>query len=223
MDKVARLPTEDRAALFGETGAGRGVADTIIEKDFWVCWSLRRLFGLPKGTTATLIFKGGTSLSKAFEAIHRFSEDIDLSFDRTELGYTGDRDPEKAGISRKQAARLIDDLVSDVERHIAEKLLPALRAAIVEQLGEPTNDAWSLEIDSGDAQTVNFHYPTALPSLDYDGMAYITPRVKLEFGARGDPWPTEEKIIRPYAAEDYPDFFAKPDTSVTVLSARRTF
>jgi hypothetical protein len=114
-------------------------------------------------------------------------------------------------------------LVSDVERHIAEKLLPALRAAIVEQLGEPTNDAWSLEIDSGDAQTVNFHYPTALPTLDYDGMAYITPRVKLEFGARGDPWPTEEKIIRPYAAEDYPDFFAKPDTSVTVLSARRTF
>ena len=66
MDDVARLPTDDRAALFGETGAGRGVANTIIEKDFWVCWSLKRLFGLPKGTTATLVFKGGTSLSKAF-------------------------------------------------------------------------------------------------------------------------------------------------------------
>lgn len=47
MDKVARLPADDRAALFGETGAGRGVADTIIEKDFWVCWTLKRLFGLP--------------------------------------------------------------------------------------------------------------------------------------------------------------------------------
>ena len=106
MDKVARLPAEDRAALLWETGAGRGVADTIIEKDFWVCWTLRRLFGLPQGTTATLVFKGGTSLSKAFGAIRRFSEDIDLSFDRVELGYTGDRDPEKEGISRKQAARL---------------------------------------------------------------------------------------------------------------------
>lgn len=223
MDDVARLPADDRAALFGETGAGRGVADTIIEKDFWVCWSLRRLFGLPQGTTASLVFKGGTSLSKAFSAIRRFSEDIDLSFDRTELGYTGDRDPEKEGISRKQAARLIDDLVSDVERHIAEKLIPALRAAIIEQLGEPTNGEWSLEIDVGDAQTVNFHYPTALPADEYEGMAYITPRVKFELGARGDPWPTEEKVIRPYAAEDYPDFFTNPDTSVIVLSSRRTF
>ncbi len=223
MDDVARLPANERAALFGETGAGRGVADTIIEKDFWVCWSLKRLFGLPKGTTATLVFKGGTSLSKAFNAIRRFSEDIDLSFDRAELGYTGERDPEREGISRKHAARLIDDLVSDVERHIAEKLLPALRAAIVGQLGEPTNGEWSLEVDDGDTQTVNFHYPTALPAAEYEGMAYITPRVKFELGARGDPWPTEEKVIRPYAADDYPDFFADPDTSVTVLSARRTF
>lgn len=139
MDKVELLPADDRAALFGETGARRGVADTIIEKDFWVCWSLRRLFGLAKGTTASLVFKGGTSLSKAFGAIRRFSEDIDLSFDRAELGYIGDRDPEKEGISRKQADRLIVDLVSDVERHIAEKLLPALRAGIVDQLGEPAN------------------------------------------------------------------------------------
>ncbi len=223
MDDVARLPADDRAAIFGESGAGRGVADTIIEKDFWVCWSLRRLFGLPKGTTASLVFKGGTSLSKAFSAIRRFSEDIDLSFDRTELGYVGDRDPEKVGISRKRAAGLIDDLVSDVERHIAEKLLPALRAAIVEQLGEATNGEWSLEVDADDAQTVNFHYPTALPAAEYEGMAYITPRVKLELGARGDPWPTEEKVIRPYAADDFPDFFGSPDTSVTVLSARRTF
>jgi hypothetical protein len=223
MDKVARLPAGDRGALFGETGAGRGVANTIIEKDFWVCWCLKRLFGLPKGTTASLVFKGGTSLSKAFGAIRRFSEDIDLSFDRAELGYTGDRDPEREEISKKQAARLIDELVDDVTRHIAEKLVPALRAAIVEQIGDPVNGEWSLEIDASDAQTVNFHYPTALPTTEYEGMAYITPRVKLELGARGDPWPTDVKIIRPYAADDYSALFEDPDTSVIVLSARRTF
>ncbi|KQW61074.1 MULTISPECIES: nucleotidyl transferase AbiEii/AbiGii toxin family protein [Ensifer] len=223
MDKVALLPATDRAALFGETGAGRGVADTIIEKDFWVCWTLKRLFGLQGKDAATLVFKGGTSLSKAFGAIRRFSEDIDLSFDRADLGYVGDRDPEKEGISRKKAAQLIQDLVGDVEAHIAEKLLPALRAAITEQLGEPTDGAWSLEIDAGDAQNVNFHYPTALPTAEYEGMAYITPRVKLELGARGDPWPTEQKVMRPYAAEDYPDFFENPDAAVTVLAAQRTF
>lgn len=78
--------------MFGETGAGRGVANTIIEKDFWVWWTLKRLFGLPEKGIATLVFKGGTSLSKAFGAIRRFSEDIDLSFHRADLGYIGDRD-----------------------------------------------------------------------------------------------------------------------------------
>ncbi|WP_107676627.1 nucleotidyl transferase AbiEii/AbiGii toxin family protein [Agrobacterium sp. LAD9] len=223
MDKVALLPAGDRAALFGETGADRGVADTIIEKDFWVCWTLKRLFGLQQKDTATLVFKGGTSLSKAFGAIRRFSEDIDLSFDRADLGYTGDRDPEGEGISKKKADKLIEALVTDVEQHIAEKLLPALRAAIVEQLGEPTKGEWSLEFDAADAQTVNFHYPTALAAAEYEGMAYITPRVKLELGARGDPWPTEERVIRSYAAEDYPGFFEDTETTVTVLSAQRTF
>ncbi|MCZ7497427.1 nucleotidyl transferase AbiEii/AbiGii toxin family protein (plasmid) [Aminobacter sp. SR38] len=223
MDRVALLPADDRAALFGETGALRGVDNTIVEKDFWVCWTLKRLFGLQKQDAATLVFKGGTSLSKAFGAIRRFSEDIDLSFDRAELGYTGDRDPEKEGISKKQANKLIEALVSDVERHIAEKLLPALRSAIVEQLGEPSEGKWSLEIDANDAQTVNFHYPPALASSEYESMAYITPRVKLELGARGDPWPTEQKFIHPYAAEDFPDFFKDPECTVTVLSAQRTF
>lgn len=223
MDRVALLPIDDRAALFGETGAVRGVANTIIEKDFWVCWTLKRLFGLQEKNAATLVFKGGTSLSKAFGAIRRFSEDIDLSFDRTELGYSGDRDPEKDGISKKQANKLIDALVSDVERHIAEKLLPSLRSAIVEQLGEQAKGKWSLELDANDAQTVNFHYPTALPTSAYEGMAYITPRVKLELGARGDPWPIERKVIRPYAAVDFPGFFKEPECTVTVLSAQRTF
>ncbi|WP_405049178.1 MULTISPECIES: hypothetical protein [unclassified Rhizobium] len=83
MDKVALLPADDRAALFGETGAGRGVTNTIIEKDFWVCWTLKRLFGLQQKDTATLVFKGGTSLSKAF-----------------------------GGISKKKAEKLIEALVS---------------------------------------------------------------------------------------------------------------
>lgn len=222
MDKAAILPTSDRAALFGETGAGRGVANTIIEKDFWVCWTLKRLFVLPEKDATSLVFKGGTSLSKAFGAIRRFSEDIDLSLHRADLGYTGDRDPEKQGISKKQSNKLIDALVRDVEWHIANKLVPALRSAITAHLGE-SRGVWSLEIDGSDPQTVNFHYPTALPAFEYDGMAYISPRVRLELGARGDPWPTEQRIIRPYAAEDYPDFFEEPEHAIPVLSATRTF
>jgi hypothetical protein len=223
MDKVALLPARDRAALFGETAARRGVANTIIEKDFWVCWTLKQLFGLQRDDAPTLVLKGGTSLSKAFDAIRRFSEDIDLSFDRADLGYSGDRDPEKEGISKKQSARLIEQLMHDVEGHIADRLLPALRTAIAGQLGQQTDGEWSLEIDAQDPQSLNFRYPPAFPRADYQRMTYISPRVKLELGARGDPWPTERKSIRPYAAEDFPDFFEAPECSVTVLSARRTF
>lgn len=223
MDKVARLPAADRAALFGETGASRGVANTIIEKDFWVCWTLRRIFSLPKGPTASLVFKGGTSLSKAFNAIRRFSEDIDLSFDRAELGYAGERDPEREGLGKNKAAKLIDDLVRDVEAHITNQLLPALQSAFVKELGDPSAGGWSLLIDPDDPQTLNFHYPAAFATSEYAGMSYITPRVKLELGARGDPWPTEEKVIRPYTAEDFPAFFENTETAVRVLSARRTF
>ena len=223
MDKVANLPIRDRAALFSESAAGRGIADMIIEKDFWVCWTLRRLFTLPTGTAATFVFKGGTSLSKAFGAIRRFSEDIDLSFDRAELGNTEDRDPMREGISKKEAERRVDAVEASVRSHITEKLFPALQDAIIAQLGEPAQAGWSLEIDAADAQTVNFRYPPALADEAYGDLRYITPRVKLELGARGDPWPTQDKVIRPYASEDYPDFFEDPDCAVTVLAARRTF
>jgi hypothetical protein len=223
MDKVAVSKRSDRSALFGQAGAARGVDNTIIEKDFWVCWTLKRLFELQSENAPTLVFKGGTSLSKAFGAIRRFSEDIDLSFDRTDLGYTGERDPEKEGLSRKAAGKLIDALLADTEKHIADSVLSALQNAIALQLGTSDDGKWSLEIDGNDPQTLNFHYPTALSAREYEGMAYITPRVKLEFGARGDPWPTEQRTIRPYAADDFPDFFEDPDCTVTVLSARRTF
>lgn len=223
MDSVATSPKADRQALFGETGAALGITNTIAEKDFWVCWSLKRLFELQKDGVPTLVFKGGTSLSKAFGAIHRFSEDIDLSFDRADLGYTGDRDPEQEGLSRKAADKLIDALKADVEAYIRDKLFPALRQAIAAHLGEPDVGGWTLEIDAADPQTVIFHYPTSLTEDDYADMTYVTPRVKLEFGARGDPWPTEERAIQSYAAEEFPDFFEDPTCTVTVLSAARTF
>jgi len=74
MDRFAARPPEDRRLLLGETAARLGVADAIIEKDFWACWTLKHLFGLPD--PPTLLFKGGTSLSKAHDLIRRFSEDM---------------------------------------------------------------------------------------------------------------------------------------------------
>ena len=91
MDDIVRLPSVDRADLFSATAGRRRLRQEIIEKDFWVCWSLMRLFLFPE-PPAALLFKGGTSHSKVFHAIERFSEDVDLSFNHANLGFGGDND-----------------------------------------------------------------------------------------------------------------------------------
>lgn len=219
MDTIARWEPRDRADLFNEVGTARGLANPIIEKDFWVCWTLKRLF--VGEAFPGLVFKGGTSLSKGYGIIERFSEDIDLSFDRAALGYGGDKDPEQAG-SAKKAADLIEQLVAGVRAHIAGPFLTTLREAIAQQLG-PEDGQWSLTIDPQDPQTVNFCYPSSLTERDYAGIAYVNPVVRLELGARGDPWPAEKRVIQPYAAEERPELFEAPACDVDTLAVERTF
>src|SRR5208282_1556585 len=90
MDTFAKLKPTERQTYFEETASRRNSTTTAVEKDFWVCWTLKHLFaleGIPE-----LRFKGGTSLSKVFGLIDRFSEDIDISIDRAALGFSGERD-----------------------------------------------------------------------------------------------------------------------------------
>ena len=95
MDAIAVGSPEDRSALFLKTTETMepNVRPSVIEKDFWVCWTLSHLFKL-KGIP-DLVFKGGTSLSKAYGAIERFSEDIDITVSRDDLGFGDDKDPLK--------------------------------------------------------------------------------------------------------------------------------
>lgn len=76
MDVVASMPADDRAELFRLTGAQINMEGAFVEKDFWVCWTLGHLFAM-ESVRDVLIFKGGTTLSKIFKLIDRFSEDID--------------------------------------------------------------------------------------------------------------------------------------------------
>jgi hypothetical protein len=75
VDKVAILPIQDRRDLFKETAARRRLPAALIEKDFWVCWTLLQLYTIP-AFTGHIVFKGGTSLSKVFGAIPRGEYDI---------------------------------------------------------------------------------------------------------------------------------------------------
>lgn len=126
MDEVARLAPSDRADLFRAAAETLGYSPAIVEKDFWVCWTLRRVFALPD-PPADILFKGGTSLSKAFGVLDRFSEDIDLVLDRHGLGFTAERDPASPELSRKKRQSLIKELQHACQTAVWDALLPRRR------------------------------------------------------------------------------------------------
>ena len=92
------LPTDERRLYIDQAAIRRNLSPVVLEKDFWVCWLLGLLFG--SEFAGSLVFKGGTSLSKIFHSINRFSEDIDLAVDYAALGFTGARDPRKEGFRK---------------------------------------------------------------------------------------------------------------------------
>lgn len=218
MDGVLQLSQQQRLELFEQTAQQTGIEAVIVEKDFWVCWTLHELFHLPQ-IGERLIFKGGTSLSKVFKVIERFSEDIDVSIDRTFLGFGGVNEPE-AGASNKEKQRRIEALRTACQQKIATVLHPALDAAIKAKVR--ANDQWSLRLDEEDPdqQTLLFDYPS---SFAPDAVGYVRRAVKIELGARADHWPCETKPVTPFVAEAFPKGFKEPSCAVKVLAVERTF
>lgn len=218
MDDFAKSNSDERREGFVQAAAARQMTPLIVEKDFWVCWTLKALFELqPLGDH--LIFKGGTSLSKAFRVIERFSEDIDISIDRGFLGFSGANEPE-AGGSNKEKQRRIAALKTACQEKIAGNLLPALGSAIRSKL--PPDEGWSLQPDAEDPdqQTLLFQYPS---SFEPDQPGYVRRMVKIELGARADHWPSESRTITPYVADAFPAVFKRSGCAVKVLSVERTF
>lgn len=210
------LARPDLVQLLQEAETVTGIKALMIEKDAWVCWTLRQLFALPDAR-AHFIFKGGTSLSKVWKVIHRFSEDIDISLSREWLGFTGERDPETAA-SRKQRARLLDELSAACAAKLRTEVAPALQARFTAVLG-PTG--WSLTVAPDDAQTLLFAYPTVLATDP--GAGYVRPLVRIECGARSDRWPVTEQSLTSYIAEAFPAAFPDAAFRVPVLDIERTF
>lgn len=85
MIEFLRMDKNRRRQVISQTGARKNLPDVAVEKDFWVCWTLEKLFST-NPFADHLTFKGGTSLSKGWKLIDRFSEDIDIVIDRRILG-----------------------------------------------------------------------------------------------------------------------------------------
>jgi hypothetical protein len=223
VDEVILLPASERAALFQETAARKSVSSVIaMEKDFWVCWMLRLVFLPP--VVEGMVFKGGTSLSKVYGAINRFSEDVDLSIPRQSLGFSGDHDVH-AGLSKTKRRDLLKDMKDACEGLVSGKLRDVLHERIANAfaIAGELRDTWSVDLATNDAGTLLFSYPPSLSADAYGVGGYIRPVIRLEFGGRNEVWPAEVRTIRPYCLEAFPDLSANPSCEVNVLAAERTF
>ena len=204
MDKVANLPAKDRQALFGETANAMRTTAAIIEKDFWVVWVLYKVFA-NASLARVLKFKGGTSLSKAFHLIGRFSEDIDLILDWCEVV----KDDPHAERSKTQQQKFNEATNTEAISYIAQVLLPQVQACV--------GDLCVCKIDASNPQAINIQYPAAFKDT------YLRAEILLEIGPLASWLPSGSFAIEPYAAKHFPHVFEQPNCRVPTLLAERTF
>lgn len=210
MRKIALLPVKDREALFRNTASKIGVSEAVVEKDFWVCWMLDYLFHRSQWKVR-LAFKGGTSLSKSYGLIERFSEDIDLILDWRVLGY-GKNEPWLERSNTKQD--LFNKEVNErSEIFLQENFLPAFSEDLSCELCQPIE----CYIEAYDPQTVKFKYPNSFSDNA------LLQEIRLEIGALAAWTPAEPTEITPYAAQMYGHLFEQLSTKTRTVSPERTF
>ena len=194
-DKIMRADGKEQLGIYTATAIHLGTTPQNIEKDFWVCWTLDALFnGLVE--RPRLLFKGGTSLSKGFDLIKRFSEDIDITVFREDI----DRDKSVEELQkttttqRKKYLKAIRKACEEYIQNACLEQFSTIINAIAERNGLSTENFY-IEPDSNNNQTLLLHYPTATPTASEN---YIQKIVKIEAGAQSALDPNSTHIIRPY-------------------------
>ncbi len=211
MSKVfLQLPCDEQSKILRALGPTLSRAPSVLEKDVWVCWVLQHLFVMPD--RLPMAFKGGTSLSKVFNTIARFSEDVDITLDYR--GLDPSFDPFAVGVSKNQLKKFSEALQDFVRAHAQGVVAPYFRGVLVEQFGA---DACTVEA-SEDGERLRIHYATVRESKgDYVGNSVL-----VEFGGRNITEPNETHEIRPDIAGHLAELDF-PVAQVRVLSPARTF
>jgi hypothetical protein len=214
-----KRPASEQALFIRETAARRGVLPVMVEKDFWVSWILAVLFAHPE-FGGQLVFKGGTSLSKVFCVIERFSEDIDLSVSPAFLSIS-EESVERADSRNKRVERMKELEAACIER-VRDRFLPELERVAGEALGQPTGGVKWMEFQvdgTTHSPVVIFHYPSNEPS----GFDYLGRFVKVEFGSLTDQRPVGTHALRSWVAEEFPKQLEDFHCELVVLELERTF
>ena len=213
--QIGTAPARDRLDLFLAVANRLGAPVNHVEKDFWVCWTLNALYCERPSDGPRLLFKGGTSLSKAYGLIQRFSEDIDITVFRDDLDEPASVEELETLSGKKRRARL--DAIRDACRAY---VTGPLRRFLNEQLTDATDGIGRIEIDGADpdGQTLLVWYPEIEPRDE----TYVQPAVRIESGAKSALDPHRTVSIRPYIAEDTVGLDLTVH-GVTTIDAARTF
>lgn len=204
------LSQQDQREVLEQVRAKTDRPTHLLEKDVWVVWTLGALFESP--LAADLTFKGGTSLSKAYKVIDRFSEDIDLTYDIRRLINDLTCGDGALPTSRSQANKWTKAVRDRLPNWIATGVRPVLEAA----LARDRLDA-KLEIGGADSDKLLLRYPAVK-----HGTGYVTPEVALEFGGRATGEPHQ---VMPVVCDmdGHIEGVAFPNASPLVMSVARTF
>ena len=197
---------EDLKTLIINTSRKRHISEAVIEKDYWVTFLLDYLFN-ENVWKEYLTFKGGTSLSKCYGLIKRFSEDIDLILDWRVLGYE-DKDPWVERSNTKQD-KFNKEINEKTENFLRDELLPVL-------VNDFEEYGFEFSIDIIDRQTILCEYPKIFESN------YLTQNIRLEIGSLAAWTPAINIEILPIIGDVYPNVF-KEKTSIRTVSVERTF
>lgn len=204
------LENEQKLQILEQVGNSMGLPAFVVEKDWWVSIILKAVFQSKYGDS--IIFKGGTSLSKAYQLIDRFSEDIDLIIDRHLLGFDVLKSKSQIKKLRKASGGFI---------------INEFREELIKQLDQLGIDGSLYEIkyndhidDTSDPNTLEIYYQSVIPINN----AYIQQRVLLEMGARSLTEPFETKPVISFIDHHYKQLdFTQSSFDVQVVIPTRTF
>ena len=208
--KFIEIPEERQKQTIARVQEKNDLPDQIIEKDWWVSAVMRALFALPYA--GQLSFKGGTSLSKCWGLIERFSEDIDIAVNREFLGYGGE-------LSRTQIS---DKLRRAACSFVRERLQFDLKEKMIEQ-GVPA-DKFSISVDITPVTTVDPEVICVEYQSIYPLISYVKNAVKIEVSGRSMSEPLEDVQIRSIIEDTLPDApFSEGHFTVPTVKPERTF
>lgn len=204
-DNFLNFPKELKRNILEGAESTLGIKPYLLEKDIWICWVLRELFQLSK----KMAFKGGTSLSKCYGLLDRFSEDVDVTIDYREFM----PDIDFAGESKNALKNKREKLKEEVSRYVIASVIPFLEAAFLTQF--PNQATFNYEFKDG--EKLYFYYPSVFERKSDD---YVGDSVLVEFGGTNKTDPNEEYLVKPYLNLDG---LLLPTAKVLAFSSERTF